>query len=209
MFPYLQANIISLSIFDNLWYVETTAKLQPSSDTQTQSITLCSIQTHLFQLPVPAKSLRKYKKRIVTNTKWGKVKLWWYPVENKCPCCTHRDLLGVSMSYSTWCLSGMRGLMASNSGRRFGSLITSFRSPTSTGKSIDLGKWEEKSSTIRQSTLSFASGKIYLSRLVNFSLVNFCFFEAMKTYKWCVLMLPLRAFYVFDSSALWCFLCKE
>lgn len=48
----LKANIPSLAVFDNLWYVETTAKLQPSSDTQTQSITVCPIQTHLFQLPV-------------------------------------------------------------------------------------------------------------------------------------------------------------
>lgn len=48
------------------------------------------------------------------------------------------DLLGVSWSYSTWCLRGMRGRMASNRGRRFGSLITSFRSPTRTGRSIDL-----------------------------------------------------------------------
>lgn len=51
---------------------------------------------------------------------------------------THLDLLGVSRSYSTWCLSGMRGRMASNSGKRFGSLMTSFRSPTSTGRSIAL-----------------------------------------------------------------------
>ena len=51
---------------------------------------------------------------------------------------THRDLLGVSRSYSTWCLRGMRGRMASNSGRRLGSLMTSFRSPTNTGSSMDL-----------------------------------------------------------------------
>lgn len=62
-------------------------------------------------------------------------------------CCTHRDLFGVSRSYSTWCLSGMRGRMASNKGNRFGSLMTSFRSPTSTVKSIDL-KGEERKKEI-------------------------------------------------------------
>lgn len=56
---------------------------------------------------------------------------------------THRDLLGVKRSYSTWCLSGMRGRIASNRGRRFGSLMTSFRSPTSTGRSMDLGGQKE------------------------------------------------------------------
>lgn len=54
------------------------------------------------------------------------------------PCWTHRDLLGVNRSYSTWCLSGIRGRMASNKGKRLGSLMTSFRSPTNTTKSIDL-----------------------------------------------------------------------
>ncbi len=39
---------------------------------------------------------------------------------------------------ATWCFRGIRGLMASNSGRRLGSFITSFRSPTRTGISMDL-----------------------------------------------------------------------
>lgn len=51
---------------------------------------------------------------------------------------TDRDFLGVSRSYSTWCFRGMSGRMESNRGSRFGSLTTSFRSPTSTGKSMDL-----------------------------------------------------------------------
>lgn len=70
---------------------------------------------------------------------WGHVELW---IENRNSQIhrTHRDLLGVRRSYSTWCLSGMRGRMASNRGSRFGSLMTSFRSPTSTGRSMDLGE---------------------------------------------------------------------
>lgn len=51
---YLEVNIFSLTVFDNLWYVETTTKLQPAPDTQTQSISVCPIQTHLFQLPAPS-----------------------------------------------------------------------------------------------------------------------------------------------------------
>lgn len=69
-------------------------------------------------------------------------------------CVTHRDLLGVRRSYSTWCLSGMSGRMASNRGRRFGSLMTSFRSPTSTGRSMDLGEQKEHILTL-QSMMPF------------------------------------------------------
>lgn len=52
MCTYLEANIPSLIVFDNLRYIEPTAKLQPSSDTQTQSFTMSPIQTHFFKLPV-------------------------------------------------------------------------------------------------------------------------------------------------------------
>lgn len=48
---YLKANIPSLTVFDNLRYVEATAKLEPPSDTETQAFTMRPIQTNLLQLP--------------------------------------------------------------------------------------------------------------------------------------------------------------
>lgn len=47
---HLKANIPSLAVFDNLRYVEATAKLQPPSNTQTQPFMMRAIQTNLLQL---------------------------------------------------------------------------------------------------------------------------------------------------------------
>ncbi len=50
-FSYLQADISCLSIFDYLWYEEARAELQPTSNTQTQTLRMCAIQTDFLQLP--------------------------------------------------------------------------------------------------------------------------------------------------------------
>lgn len=84
--------------------------------------------------PLSASCSKTYEQRWVRHVEMLKGK------RKSRMCGTHRDLLGVRRSYSTWCLSGMSGRMASNRGRRFGSLMTSFRSPTSTGRSMDLGE---------------------------------------------------------------------
>lgn len=67
-----------------------------------------------------------------------------------CSAFSYRERLGVSWSYSTWCFNGMSGRIASNRGNLLGSLITSFRSPTSTGRFIDLQKHSDKTSTGNQ-----------------------------------------------------------
>lgn len=67
---------------------------------------------------------------------------WSLPVL-ACGLGTHLERRGVSWSYSTWCFSGIRGRMASNSGRRLGSLMTSFRSPTSTVTSMVLWRCQK------------------------------------------------------------------
>lgn len=88
-------------------------------------------------------------------------------------CCSalpYRDRLGVSWSYSTWCFNGMSGRIASNRGNLLGSLITSFRSPTSTGRFIDLQKHSDKTNTAKQRT----NKKLYKFVLSLYKLLLLC-----------------------------------
>ena len=67
---YLKAHFSSLTVFDDLRYVETTAELQASADTQTQPFMMCPIQTHFFQLPAQSRDRERHKKYQNPEKNW-------------------------------------------------------------------------------------------------------------------------------------------